>query len=505
MDLLKKLMFISSVTVIVKIFGFVKDIILANCFGANNLTDCFFNSFKIINLFRKVLAEGIFYQLLIPTLIEHKKNNSINNTNIFIKKIVGFLILLTLFIIITCFILSKHIVSFMNPGYRSIYKINKTIELFIILLPYIFISSFVSLTTSIFNVYNSFIISSLTPIIINILSILFVLTEFFNKSIIILPLSLLIGGIIQLIIHIIYIKKKININLYPIIDLKDNNIVKFYKSTKSVIFHSFINQSSIILNTILSSFLGSGSVSWIYYSDKIMEFNSGILGVSLSTMILPILSKNYNNIKEYSNVLDWGIKLGIIFSVPLLILVLILSKHIIMSLFYYGNFSYFDVEMTKNSLISYSIGLISIVLSKILISAFNARKDSITPLKLSIVTIAISQLINLLLISFKHIGLSLSISINSILYFLFLIIYLVKKKIYITNYNWLDLAKKILISSFCMIVILLFLIKYIYIYYYDNCFIRIFKLLFLIISGLSTYLISLYLNDIKPNDFIFYQ
>ncbi|BBA85363.1 putative lipid II flippase MurJ [endosymbiont of Sipalinus gigas] len=497
MNLIKNLVLVSNITLISKVIGFIKDIVIAKIFGAGLNTDSFFISFRLINLFKRILADGIFFQVLIPILVDYKNNNSIKDTKIFIKKISGFLIILLFIIMSLCLLFSSNMIKIIAPGVSNNYnEFLLTVNLFKILLPYIFIISFISFSGSVLNIFNNFTVSSISPSISNLVTGIFlilIINLYNSTNIILLPISIIVGNILQLIIHLFSLKFLFNINLIPNFSI-DKNIFNIIYKIIPITINVLVSQISNILNTILVSFLNPGSISWLYYSDKIIEFSSGVLGVSLSTIIFPILSNNINNIDKYSDILNWGIRLSLLLSIPASIIIIILSEEIIVSLFQYGKFSKFDTLMTKESLIYYSLGLTSIVILKLLNVAFSSYQDNKTVLKSSVLTLFLTQFINFLLIfKFKHIGLSLSITLTSLINSIILYYMLIKNKLFKDKIDWLNILYKIFISSLVMIISLKIGKKYIKIFDYNNLFIRLIKLVSLILIGKLSYLVSFFL------------
>ncbi|QTM69215.1 murein biosynthesis integral membrane protein MurJ [Buchnera aphidicola (Hormaphis cornu)] len=460
MKFLKSMIIIGIMTFFSRLLGFVRDFLIAQLFGASLVTDAFFIAFKIPNFLRRIFAEGAFSQVFLPIIVEYKKKKGCSYTKKFISNVLGFMILILLLINLVGIFFAPYIISIIAPGFiNNLEKFNLTVSLLRIIFPYIFFISLVTLSSSILNTWNYFLVPAFSPILLNItiIIVLIFFSSFFYYPIFSLAWGVFLGGLIQLIYQIFYLNN-VKILVLPYINFRDHRLWYFLNKLIPVIIGISASQISLIINTIFSSLVMSGSISWIYYADRIMEFPSGILGVSLSTVLLPALSKNFSQgIKEnYSKLLDWGIRFCLIFSIPSAIAIGILSKPIIIVLFQYGNFSDTDTLMTQEALLAYSLGLIAILLVKVLSAAFYSRKDIKTPMKISVYVILLTQLLNIFLINFlQHVGLALSISLAAWMNVVFLFYYLYKKNIFKPQPGWYKFFIKVVLSILVMVLVLL--------------------------------------------------
>ncbi|XBC44159.1 MAG: murein biosynthesis integral membrane protein MurJ [Buchnera aphidicola (Schlechtendalia peitan)] len=508
MNILKPLLSLSVITFFSRILGFVRDALIAYIFGASELTDSFFLAFKIPNLFRRIFTEGLFSQVLIPTLLEYKNFYNIKIVQSFFSNLLGCMIIfLSIFTILGIFF-SPEIVSVIAPGLnRNSYKFHLTIELLKIIFPYIFFISLGSLMGSILNAWNYFFIPACSPILLNTSIIIFItfFSSYFEASIFALAWAILFGGLIQL-VYQIPILKKINILTFPKFNINNVRLKIVFKKMGIIIMGISTSQISVIINTIFSSFLVTGSISWMYYSDRLIEFISGIFGVSLGTILLPVLSNSIinTNIKEYHKILDWSLRIGCLIAIPSAISLAILSKAIIIVLFRYGNFSIYDVTMTKNILELYSIGLIPLVLIKILLPGFYSNNDFKSPVVISIFILILTQLMNFYLLPhFQQNSFALSISIASWIHFSFLYLKLLKNKFFFPTSGWLIFLGKIFVSSTVMIGVLFFSLSVISDWNTMSIISKIFQLLLIcLLSGFS-YLITLFILGFRLRHFSF--
>lgn len=509
MNLLKLITKISMMTFLSRIFGFIRDTLIVRIFGTNAITDAFFVAFKIPNLLRNIFAEGAFCQSFIPILTEYKNKKNKKFIQLFISHIAGKLILIILLLSIFGVIFSSYIIKIFAPGFlKNIYLLSLSSSLLKIIFPYLFFISISSMMSAILQVWNYFFIPSLCPIFLNISIIFFSLffSSYFNPPIFALAWSIIIGGIIQFIYQIIYLKK-INMLVFPNFSLKNFYIINVIHRMKLVILGISANQFTLIINNIYASFLIPGSISWMYYASRLIELPCGILGITISTVLLPSLTKHIScgKKKEHVSILNWSFKICLLLSIPSTIVLIILAKPFIIVLFQYGKFTQFDVVMTSNALIANSIGVIGFMMVKIFTSAFYSCKNTKTPMKISIFCFIFIQLLNPFLIKYlKHVGISLSIGLHSCINASLLYWKLYKKKIFKPELGWNVFFLHLFISLFIMIITIVIINYWIIISWnIGNFFYKIFRLCIVCIIASVSYCLSLYFLGFKWNNILY--
>ncbi len=504
MNILFNIIKISSITCIVKIIGFIKDIVIANKFGINMTTDSFYSSLKIQNLLRKILTEGTLSYIFIPILSKYKIKKKKKKIQELISSIYV-LLTLTLFIItIFCIYFSKKIIYLTSYGFIKNYKkFNLTNKLFKKTIPFIILISLSYFLASILNLWNIIYPIISIPLITNINMIIFTLfiSKYFKNPILSLTSSIITGGIIQITIQNLYIKKikillKIkNINIYNI------KLIKIIKKIIPTIFGISLYHISHIINNNILSFLKEGSISWIYYADRIIELPISILGTITGTVLLAKLSNKYNkkDIKGYNKIINKYIQIILKLSIPISIFFIITSKLLIITLFNYGKFKYIDVIMTSKILIINSISLIGLILTKIFIPCYYSQQNIRTPNNISIIILIITQILNIFTIKlFKYKGISISNCISSYINTFLLYKYLKNKKIFKKKYKWKKFLIKIIISNLITLILLIISTKIIEKnFIYNNIYIRLIKILFLILFNIIIYINNL--NILKIN------
>jgi putative peptidoglycan lipid II flippase len=489
-------------TLISRIFGFFRDVLIAHIFGASMFTDAFFIAFKIPNLLRRIFAEGAFYQSFIPILIDYKSRKDKEYIQEFIRSTCGFTILVLTTFVILGIIFSDYIIFISAPGFsESSKKLQLASNLLKIMFPYILFISLSSLCSSILNSYNYFFIPSLSSSLLNISIIVFsfFFSDYFEPSIISLAWSVMIGGFFQLFYQFPHLYK-IKMLVFPKINFKNIGLIKVLKKMGPSTLGSCANQISLIFNTIFSSLLHSGSISWIYYADRLIEFPIGIIGVSLSTILFTSFSCSYSNNtqSEYKILLNWGIRFGLILSLPISVILFMFSKPLVIILFQYGKFTDFDVLMTQKALELYSFGLVSFILVKILVSAFYSCQEVNIPMRISILTLFLTQLMNpFLIFYFQHSGLALSCSIASWINFFLLYWKLYQKGIINFKLNDFIFIFRLLIAVLVMTFFLIFMLYFIPSWKIGSFFDKIIRLFTILsISGI-VYLIALHFLGIR--------
>ncbi|AFP85413.1 integral membrane protein MviN [secondary endosymbiont of Heteropsylla cubana] len=456
MSLLKSLVVVSSITFFSRILGLIRDIIIAQAFGAGIASDAFFIAFKIPNMLRRIFAEGTFSQAFVPILAEYKNKQNDIATRTFLAYIAGLLTLILSIVTITGILAAPWIIMVTSLGFsaNTSEKFALTTKLLRITFPYIFFVSLTSLASSVLNTWNQFLVPAFTPALLNIsmLGFLILGTPLFHPPIMALGWAVVVGGILQLSYQIPFLKK-INMLIFPRIKFFEPDIYHVFRKMGPTILGGVVSQISIIINTLFSSFLLSGSVSWMYYADRLMEFPSGVLGATLGTILLPSLSRSIhdNDHDKYSRLLDWALRACLILALPSALGLAILSYPLTVLLFQYGKFSEFDTLMTQKALLAYSVGLVGLILGKVLVPAFYSRRDMKTPLRMAIITLFTTQLMNLMfVIPLKHVGLSLSIGLSSCLNSILLYWQLRRKKLFKPQPGWIGFFFRVLLAVIIM-------------------------------------------------------
>ncbi len=506
MNLLKSLAAVSSMTMFSRVLGFARDAIVARVFGAGMATDAFFVAFKLPNLLRRIFAEGAFSQAFVPILAEYKSQQGEEATRTLVAYVSGLLTLILAVVTVAGMLAAPWVIFISAPGFTDTPdKFALTSALLRVTFPYILLISLASLVGAILNTWNRFSIPAFAPTLLNVSMIGFALfaAPHFNPPVMALAWAVVVGGVLQLGYQLPHLKK-IGMLVLPRLSLRDTGVWRVMRQMGPAILGVSVSQISLIINTIFASFLVSGSVSWMYYADRLMEFPSGVLGGALGTILLPSLAKSFSsaNHDEYSRLMDWGLRLCFLLALPSAVALGILAKPLIVSLFQYGKFSAFDTLMTQRALVAYSVGLMGLIVVKVLAPGFYSRQNIKTPVKIAIITLILTQVMNLIFIGpFKHAGLSLSIGLGACLNASLLYWQLRKQKIFQPQPGWAIFLTKLVIGVIAMSAVLLGLLWVMPDWDVGGMAYRLLRLSAVVVAGASAYFAMLALLGFKVRDF----
>lgn len=424
MNLLRALATVSGMTLLSRILGFVRDFVIARAFGAGLATDAFFVAFKLPNLLRRMFAEGAFSQAFVPILGEYKNSRSEEDTRTLIDHVTTVLSI-ALFVVTAIGVAAAPFLVWISaPGFAANPgKFELTVELTRITFPYILFMSLVALSGGILNSWSRFALPAFTPVLLNLSFIAMALfaTPYFDPPVLALGWAVFIGGVLQLAIQIPALRR-LRMLPRPTLNWRaawaDPGVRRISLLMGPALIGVSVSQISLLINTIFASFLTTGSVSWLYYADRLMEFPSGMLGAALGTILLPSLSRAHakGDTQEYSKLLDWGLRLTLLLAAPAALALAILAVPLISTLFFHGAFTADDVIRTREALVAYAVGLTGLILVKVLAPGFYARQNVRTPVKIALISLAATQAMNLAFIGWiGHAGLALSIGLAACL------------------------------------------------------------------------------------------
>lgn len=508
MNLLKSLAAVSSMTMLSRVLGFVRDTIIARTFGAGVASDAFVVAFKLPNLLRRIFAEGAFSQAFVPILAEYKTQQGDEAARTFLAYVTGLLTLVLALVTFIGILAAPWIVWASAPGFADeAERFELTTDLLRVTFPYILLISLSSLAGAVLNTWNRFSVPAFVPTLLNISMIVFALflTPYFDPPIMALGWAVLVGGLAQLLFQLPHLRK-IGMLVLPRLNLRDTGVWRVVKQMGPAIFGVSVSQISLIINTVFASFLVAGSVSWMYYADRLMELPAGVLGVALGTILLPALSKTHAGAsrEDYSKLLDWGLRLCLVLALPSAVALAIISEPLIASLFQYGKFTAADTLMTQRALIAYSLGLVGIILVKILAPAFYAQQNIKTPVRIGLVTLLATQAMNVLfifVIPLAHAGLALAIGLAACLNAGLLYWQLRKRDMFQPQPGWALFLGKLLLALLAMVAVLLLAMQQLPAWADGSMLWRLLRLGGLVGLGLLAYLAVLALLGFRLRDF----
>jgi len=507
MNLLKALVTVSGMTLISRVFGFVRDAVVARVFGAGLVTDAFFVAFRLPNLLRRIFAEGAFSQAFVPILAEYKTQRGEAQARALVDHITSILALV-LFAVTALGILAAPVIIYVSaPGFAAVPdKFELTVRLLRITFPYILFISLTSLAGGILNTYGRFAIPAFTPTLLNLSFIAFALwaAPWFDPPVLALAWAVVAGGLLQLGFQAPFL---LRMRMLPRLHLtfKDPGVWRVIKLMGPAIFGVSIGQISLLINTIFASFLVTGSVSWLYYADRLMEFPTGVLGVALGTILLPSLSRSYaeNSVEEYSKLLDWGLRLTLLLALPSAVALAILAVPLVSTLFHHGAFGRNDVAMTSHALEAYSLGLVGLIVVKVLAPGFYARQNIRTPVKIGVLALVATQLMNLVFIyPLRHTGLALAIGLGACANAGMLYHQLRRHEVFLPRPGWRGFLLQLGAGLAAMAVVLWFASGSQESWLAASTWARVVRLIWIVLAGAAVYFGTLWAVGMRVSQFV---
>jgi putative peptidoglycan lipid II flippase len=457
-QLFKSTLIVSSMTLVSRLLGFVRDMLIARLFGVDLATDAFFVAFKIPNFLRRLFTEGAFAHAFVPIVADYKENADKATLKQFIDKSAGTLTVILLLVTLAGVVIAPLLIVILAPGFSwQGTQHDLAVQMLQITLPYLLFIGLTALAGSILNAHDKFAVPALTPVFLNLCMIFAAiwLAPKMSEPVVALAWGVFVAGIVQVCFQL---PALFQLGLLPRlkVDFNDPGIQHFLKQLLPSIFSVSVTQINLLLDTLVASFLTVGSVSWLYYSDRLVEFPVGILGLALGSVILPHLAKNNasENSVAFSQTIDWGLRLAFLLGTPATLGLLLLAEPLLSTLFQYNEFSLNDVYLSAQSLRAYALGLLGYILIKVLVGGFTARQDMRTPVRYGIYAMLVSLALNVLAIPLNHAGLALATSLGAFFNVGLLLNTLLKQQVYQPSAGWLLFFTRIALASLAMSFVL---------------------------------------------------
>lgn len=497
-------------TLLSRVFGLLRDITIATFFGASGGTDAFLVAFKIPNFMRRLFAEGAFSLAFVPIFSEYKEKRSHAELKDLVDHVAGTLGGFLLILSLLGMIFAPALVYIFAPGFTSnAEQLQLTADLLRITFPYIFFIALVAFAGGILNSYQQFAIPAFTPVLLNLCLIasVFFLAPYFAEPLMALAWGVALAGIAQLLIQFPSLLK---LGLMPVPRFKRGHegIKRIGKLMLPAIFGSSVAQINLLLDTIIASFLVTGSVTWLYYSDRLLEFPLGILGIAIATVILPTLSRQHarDSAAQFNQTLNWALRLVMLISIPACVGLFILAAPILSSLFEYGKFSANDTYFASLSLMAYMLGLPALIVIKILAPGYYARQDTRTPVRIGIIAMVCNMVMNIAfvvpLVMFDyeapHVGLAFATSVSAYINATLLYRGLRSNAIFTPQDGWMAWIFRIVIASTAMGAAVLWLNPDAIQWSQWSLAERLINLTTIIFAGLAVYFILLWMQGLRP-------
>ena len=407
-------------TLVSRVLGFVRDLVTAHVFGAGAATDAFFVAFKIPNFLRRLFAEGAFATAFVPVLSEYKARRSVEELRLFVDHVASTLGLALLGVTAIGMLAAPALIGLFAPGFlREPAVFDLAAGMLRITFPYLFLISLTAFAGGVLNTHQRFGVPAFTPVLLNLslIGCAWWLAPVLEQPITALAWGVLLAGVAQLAFQVPFLRQ---LNLMPRFRPapRDEGVRRVLRLMVPALFGVSVAQISLLFDTLIASFLDAGSITWLYYSDRLMEFPLGILGAALATVILPSLSRRHaeSSPKEFSRTLDWGLRTTLLLGVPASLGLFLLAGPMLAALFHSGNFDQHDVLMAERSLKAYSAGLTAFILVKVLAPGFYARQNTRTPVRIAVIALATNMALNVALVfPLRHAGLALATTLAAAL------------------------------------------------------------------------------------------
>lgn len=429
--LLKSGIIVSTMTLLSRVLGLVRDVVIANIIGAGAAADVFLFANRIPNFLRRLFAEGAFSQAFVPVLAEYQKSGDINKTREFIGKVSGTLGGLVTIVTLLAMIGSPVVAAIFGTGWfmdwlhdgENAHKFEQASLLLKITFPYLWFITFVALSGAILNTLGKFGVMSFSPVLLNIAMIAtaLLLAPQLDNPDLALAIGIFVGGLLQFLFQIPFLKKA-GLLVKPKWAWHDEGVKKIRTLMIPALFGVSVSQINLLLDTFIASFLMTGSISWLYYSDRLLEFPLGLFGIAISTVILPTLARQHVNktdnpqsAEDFRRTMDWGVRMILLLGVPAMMGIAVLAEPMLLTLFMRGEFRLTDVQAAALSLWAFNAGLLSFMLIKILANGYYARQDTKTPVKIGIIAMVSNMGFNILAFWFSYVGLAMASAMSATL------------------------------------------------------------------------------------------
>jgi putative peptidoglycan lipid II flippase len=510
--LLKSTAVTGGMTLISRITGLVRDTVFASLIGAGAgvAADAFYVAFRIPNFLRRIFGEGAFSQAFVPVFSEYRTRGDGPKTRLFLDHMTGALGLLLLVITVVGVLAAPLLVAVLAPGFLDEPgKYELTVDMLRIVFPYLLFISLVAMSAGVLNTYNRFGAAAFTPVLLNLslIGAALLLAPALDPPVKALAWGVFIAGVFQFAFQIPFLRR---LDLLPRPrlawrDQRNEGVIRVFRLMLPAIFGVSIAQVNLLVNTLLASFLITGSVSWLYYSDRLMEFPLGIFGIALATVILPALSRHHARAshEDFSHLLDWGLRWVFLIGVPSTAGLVILSGPMIATLFHYGAFTDQDVRMSAAALTAFSAGLLGFILIKVLAPGFYARQDTRTPMRIGVIAMVVNIVASLLLVyPFAHVGLATAISLSAFVNAGLLYRRLRHDNVYRPLPGWILLLARTFAATAVMGLVIAYGAGDIEGWLTASAADRIARLTLWVVAGVLTYLATIILLGIRPAQFL---
>ncbi|WGE89066.1 murein biosynthesis integral membrane protein MurJ [Actinobacillus arthritidis] len=516
--LLKSGMIVSSMTLISRILGLVRDVVIAGLLGAGAMSDVFLFANRIPNFLRRLFAEGAFSKAFVPVLAEYNADNDLDKTREFVAKVSGTLGGLVTIVTLVAMIGSPVVAALFGTGWfmdwvndgPDAQKFTQASLLLKITFPYLWFITFVALSGAVLNTIGKFGVMAFSPVLLNIAMISMALfgADYFEQPDVALAWGIFLGGLLQFLFQIPFMKKE-GLLVKPKWAWKDEGVTKVRNLMLPALFGVSVTQLNLLINQVIASFLVTGSITWLYYSDRLIEFPLGLFGIAISTVVLPSLSriakkKEIDEVQravEFQGTMDWGVRMVLLLGIPAMIGIAVLAQPLMMTIFMRGKFSLSDVVATSHALWIMCLGLNSYMLISILANGFYARQNTKTPVKIGIIATICNICFGVLAIPFGYLGLAMASALSAPVNASLLYRGLAKEGAYRITVKTALFVLKVAISACLMGALVAYFSPSLEGWHAMTTWVKVYWLVWLIVLATIVYFSSLFVLGIRKRDF----
>lgn len=419
-SLLRSSAVVGVMTMLSRVLGLARDVVIAHAFGASGSADAFFVAFKIPNFLRRLFAEGAFSQAFVPVLSEYRSQRDHEAVQGLVNRVAGTLGVILLLVTLLGVLAAPLLTLIFAGGFSDDEsKFSLVSDMLRLTFPYLLLISLTAFAGAILNSYQRFAIPAFTPVLLNLslIAAALLLSPYLEQPVMALAWGVLMAGMVQLLFQLPFLWQ-IKLLPVPLWGWRDEGVKRILTLMVPALFGVSVAQINLLLDTVLASFLQTGSISWLYYSDRLVELPLGVFGIAISTVIMPSLSRNYAEQSEltFAKTLDWAVRMVLLIGVPSALALWLLAEPLLITLFKYGALTERDVSMAAMSLRAYACGLLFFMLIKVLAPGFFSRQDTKTPVRIAIWAMVTNMAFNLLLIGpFDHVGLAMATALSALL------------------------------------------------------------------------------------------
>ncbi|MFP2768794.1 murein biosynthesis integral membrane protein MurJ [Oceanisphaera sp. KMM 10153] len=457
--LLRSGLIVSAMTLVSRVLGLVRDVVIANLLGAGASADVFFFANRIPNFLRRLFAEGAFNQAFVPVMTEYKQTRSFKDTQDLLAAVSGTLGMIVTLVtlvgmigsgVVTALFGAGWFMEWMNDGPEA-YKFELASLLLKVTFPYLWFISFTAMAGAILNTFGKFAVSSFTPVFLNLalIAAALFLSPHMAQPELGLAIGVFAGGLIQFLFQFPFLAR-LHMLVRPRWAWHHPGVVKIRTLMIPALFGVSVSQVNLLFDTMLASFLATGSISYLYYSDRLLEFPLGLFGIAIATVILPALSSRHVDESKdgFAATMDWGVRMVLLMGFPAMLGLIVLSEPMLRVLFMRGEFGVTEVTAAGKSLVAYGVGLQAFMLIKVLAPGYYARQDTKTPVRFGIIAMVANMVFNALLIfPLGYVGLALATAMSGILNAGLLAWGLSQRDIYHPSRQTLGFALKVALAS----------------------------------------------------------